>query len=57
MTGHSLRAGLATEARRAGHDPRSIAAQGGWSPTSDVLYGYMRTVDQWQDNALDNIGL
>lgn len=30
LTGHSLRAGLATEARRAGHTPEQIADQGGW---------------------------
>jgi integrase len=56
-TGHSLRAGLATEARRAGHDARAIAEQGGWSPTSSVLYGYMRVVDRWTDNAVVGIGM
>ncbi|MEU0468257.1 site-specific integrase [Amycolatopsis sp. NPDC006131] len=56
-TGHSARAGLATEARRAGHDAKTIAAQGGWSPTSAVLHGYMRVVDQWADNAVAGIGL
>jgi integrase len=57
FTAHSLRAGLATEARRAGHDPLSIARHGGWADGSTVLYGYMRIVDRWDDNALDNIGL
>lgn len=57
ITGHSLRAGLATEARRTGHDPHSIGQQGGWAGNSAVLHGYMRTVDQWDDNALNNIGL
>lgn len=56
-TGHSARAGLATEARRAGHDAKTIAAQGGWSPNSAALHGYMRVVDQWSDNAVAGIGL
>ncbi|MEV4472831.1 tyrosine-type recombinase/integrase [Nonomuraea sp. NPDC049504] len=57
ITAHSLRSGLATEARRAGHDAKTIAEQGGWSPTSGVLYGYMRTVDEWADNATAGLGL
>lgn len=57
FTGHSLRRGLATEARRTGHDTRSIAEQGGWSPNSAVLFGYMQIVDRWNDNPLDGIGL
>lgn len=57
VTAHSLRAGLATEARRAGHDPLTIARQGGWVDGSPVLYGYIRTIDRWTDNALENIGL
>lgn len=56
-TGHSARSGLATEARRAGHDAKTIAMQGGWSPNSAVLHGYMRVVDQWSDNAVAGIGL
>lgn len=56
-TAHGLRAGLATEARRAGHDAKTIAEQGGWSPNSRVLYEYMRIVDQWADNATAGIGL
>ncbi|MDI2130560.1 site-specific integrase [Yinghuangia seranimata] len=57
ITGHSIRAGLATAARRAGHDAKSIADQGGWSPTSTALYGYMRIVDEWADNAALGLGL
>lgn len=57
FTGHSVRAGLATEARRAGHDVHAIAKQGGWSPNSTVLFGYMQIVDRWTDNALNGIGL
>lgn len=57
ITGHSLRSGMATESRRAGHDAVTIARQGGWSEGSRVLYRYMRTVDEWADNALVGIGL
>jgi len=57
ISAHSLRAGLATEARRAGHDVRTIAQQGRWSPTSAALYGYLQSVDRWDDNALKGIGL
>lgn len=57
LTGHSLRHGLATEARRAGHDVKVIAAQGGWVPNSKTLYGYMQIIDKWTDNAVQGIGL
>lgn len=56
-TGHSLRSGLATEARLAGHDVVAIARQGGWAENSSSLYGYIRTVDKWTDNAVKGIGL
>ncbi len=56
-TGHSLRSGLATEARKAGHDVKTIADQGGWNPTSAELYKYLRIVDRWADNATKGIGL
>lgn len=57
LTGHSLRAGLATEARQAGHDVKTIATQGRWSPQSTAVWRYIRIVDQWQDNATAGIGL
>lgn len=57
FTGHSARAGLATEARRAGHDAKTISQHTGHAPNSPVLYDYMRTVDQWADNAVAGIGL
>lgn len=50
-TGHSLRSGLATEGRRNGRDAVAIARQGGWAPNSRPMLGYMRTVDDWKDNA------
>lgn len=56
FTGHSARAGFATEARRAGHDPKTISSVTGHSPTSRVLHDYFREVDEWND-APDDIGL
>lgn len=59
FTGHSVRSGMATAARRAGKDPKAIAAITGHKPNSSVLHGYMQIVDQWdeKDNALKGIGL
>lgn len=53
LTGHSLRAGFATEARRAGHDAKTISDITGHSPTSKVLYEYFRTVDEWREAPKD----
>ncbi|MFC9620068.1 integrase [Streptomyces sp. NPDC056930] len=50
-TGHSLRAGLATEGRKKGKDAVAISRQGGWAPDSREMLGYMRTADEWDDNA------
>jgi integrase len=57
LTGHSLRAGLATEAYRAGRPAHKIADQGGWRRGSTALQGYIRRVDEWSDSVLDGIGL
>ncbi|HEY9374814.1 tyrosine-type recombinase/integrase [Streptomyces sp.] len=59
FTGHSVRSGMATEARRAGKDPKAIAQITGHKPNSSVLHGYMQIVDRWdtEDNALMGIGL
>ncbi|MEE1769271.1 tyrosine-type recombinase/integrase [Streptomyces sp. JV185] len=59
FTGHSVRSGLATEARRAGKDRKAIAAITGHKEGSKVLDGYMQIVDQWdaKDNALIGLGL
>jgi integrase len=54
-TGHSLRRGMATEARRAGHDRITIARAGGWDEESKVLAGYMEDADRWEDNALKGV--
>lgn len=57
ITGHSARAGMVTAARRAGHDVKTISEKSGHLPNSAVLFGYMREVDQWSDNAANGIGL
>lgn len=57
ITGHSLRSGLATEARRAGHDVTTISAQGGWKASGSAVHEYIRIADQFTDNALVGIGL
>ncbi|MFB7313006.1 tyrosine-type recombinase/integrase [Streptomyces sp. NPDC056192] len=59
FTGHSVRSGMATEARRKGKDRKAIAAITGHKDGSRVLDGYMQIVDQWDetDNALIGIGL
>ncbi|WP_433235458.1 tyrosine-type recombinase/integrase [Streptosporangium sp. CA-135522] len=57
ITGHSMRAGLATAAREAKHDYKTIAEQGGWAPNSTALHEYLRIVDQWADNATAGIGM
>lgn len=57
ITGHSMRAGLATAAREAKHDYKTIAEQGGWAPNSTALHEYLRIVDQWADNATAGLGL
>ncbi|MFC7841928.1 tyrosine-type recombinase/integrase [Streptomyces sp. NPDC057382] len=50
-TGHSLRIGLATTARRKGKDAVAIADQGGWARHSRSMNGYFQRVDGWEDNA------
>ncbi|MGW8453803.1 integrase [Streptomyces niveus] len=50
-TGHSLRIGLASVARRNGHDGIAIADQGGWARHSRSMLGYMQRDDGWDDNA------
>lgn len=54
---HSLRAGGATSAYKAGAPVSVIAAHGRWSPNSPVVLSYVRAVDRWRDNALKGIGL
>jgi hypothetical protein len=57
LAGHNLRAGLVTEARRAGANLETTADQGRWVRGSRALYEYIRRVDQWRDNPLTVLGL
>lgn len=57
LTGHSLRSGLATEARRHGAGDEVIADQGRWQRGSRALQQYFRQVDRWANNALRDLGL
>ncbi len=52
ITAHSLRAGGATSAYRAGAPVSVIAQHGRWSEKSPVVLGYIRAVDQWADNPM-----
>lgn len=54
---HSLRAGGATAAYKAGAPVSVIAAHGRWSPASPVVLSYVRSVDRWKDNPMRGIGL
>lgn len=56
-TAHGLRAGMATEGRRAKHDAIAIARQGGWTKHSREMLGYMQIIDEWEDNPLYGIGM
>jgi site-specific recombinase XerD len=56
-SGHSLRRGFATEARRAGHDLVAIGRHGGWKDGSRALLGYFEEVDRWTENPLIGIAL
>lgn len=56
-SGHSLRRGFATAARRAGHDKIRTARVGGWADESKALDGYMEDADRITDSPLIGIGL
>ncbi len=55
FSAHSLRRGMATEMRRAGADALSISRQGGWSPGSTALAGYLEDLDRWTDHGLSRV--
>lgn len=59
LTGHSVRAGMATSARQAGKSREAISATTGHAPGSRALDAYLRRVDRWgeDENALVGIGL
>jgi integrase len=52
---HSLRRGMATEARRRGADALAIARQGGWVDGSTVVATYCADVDRWEQHPLDGV--
>jgi integrase len=54
-SGHSLRRGFASEARRAGADSLRIARHGGWADNSAALAVYLADVDRWQDHPLAGV--
>lgn len=56
-SGHSLRRGFATAARRAGHDLVRIGRHGGWADGSRALLGYLQDTDKWEDNPVTGTGL
>lgn len=55
-SGHSLRAGLATEAARAGRGDRAIMRQGRWRSRT-MVDRYVREASLFDDNAAAGIGL
>ncbi|MFD9949410.1 tyrosine-type recombinase/integrase [Nonomuraea sp. NPDC059023] len=54
-TGHSLRRGFATAARRAGADLERIGRHGGWADNSTALLGYIEEADRWTDNPVTGL--
>jgi site-specific recombinase XerD len=56
-TAHSLRSGGATSAYLGGATIYDIARQGRWLPTSPVVLGYIRAVDNRKNNPMRGIGL
>jgi site-specific recombinase XerD len=54
---HSLRAGGATAAYKAGAPVSSITAHGRWVEGSPVVLGYVRATDRWRDNPMLGVGL
>lgn len=49
-TGHSLRRGFATAARRDGKSLERIGRHGGWADGSTALLGYLEDGERWSDN-------
>lgn len=54
-SGHSVRRGYATEARRAGVDRRLIERQGGWTADSKAVTGYFEDADRWLEDVLEGV--
>lgn len=49
-SGHSLRRGFATAARRGGASLERIGRHGGWADGSKALLGYLEEADKWTEN-------
>ncbi|GAA3957562.1 site-specific integrase [Actinomadura viridis] len=56
-TSHGLRAGSASTAYAAGVPISEIAKHGRWNPNSPVLLIYIRFVDQWKNNPMNEVDL
>ncbi|MER5323700.1 site-specific integrase [Streptosporangium roseum] len=54
-SGHSLRRGFATAARRAGASLERIGRHGGWKDGSTALLGYLEEGDRWTDNPVSGL--
>lgn len=54
-SGHSLRRGFATAARKAGHDLVRIGRHGGWADGSKALLGYFEDSDKWEDTPVSGL--
>jgi site-specific recombinase XerD len=54
-TGHSLRRGFVTAARRDGHALERIGRHGGWADGSRALLGYIEEADRWTDNPVTGL--
>lgn len=57
LTGHSMRAGLVTTARKKGKRVEKIRAQTGHAINSPVFWEYVREGELWEDAATEGIGL
>lgn len=55
LSAHSLRAGGATEAYKAGADLLSISRRGRWKDGSPVLLRYIREQDKWKNNPMKGV--
>jgi integrase len=54
-TGHSLRRGFATEARKAGTQLEKISRHGGWADGSKAMLGYIEEGDKWKKNPIAHL--
>ncbi|MEW2415271.1 hypothetical protein AB0953_16370 [Streptomyces sp. NPDC046866] len=57
LTGHSMRSGFITAARKAGKREEKIRAQSGHAANSPVFWGYIQEADAWTEAASEGIGL